>query len=62
MAEREENYATLAGRQAVGIRTLLAVPLLREGDAVGAIMIRRTEVDHLPISKSLFSKLSQIKQ
>ena len=28
----------------LGIRTLLAVPLLREGIAIGAIMIRRTEV------------------
>ena len=45
MAEREENYAD-AWRvdERLGIRTSLAVPLLREGDAVGAIMIRRTEV------------------
>ena len=28
----------------LGIRTSLAVPLLREGVAIGAIMIRRTEV------------------
>jgi two-component system, NtrC family, sensor kinase len=27
-----------------GVRTGLAVPLLREGDAVGALMIRRKEV------------------
>jgi signal transduction histidine kinase len=45
MAEREENYID-AWRvdERLGIRTSLAVPLLREGDAVGAIMIRRTEV------------------
>ena len=30
--------------QRLGIRTALAVPLMREGVAVGAIMIRRTEV------------------
>ena len=28
----------------MGIRTMLATPLLREGVAIGAIMIRRTEV------------------
>jgi GAF domain-containing protein len=30
--------------QAVGLRTLLVAPLLREGSAIGAIFIRRTEV------------------
>ena len=30
--------------QAVGVRTALAAPLLREGVAIGAIFIRRTEV------------------
>ena len=45
MAEREENYADAWHiDERLGIRTSLAVPLLREGDAVGAIMIRRTEV------------------
>ncbi len=45
MAEREENYADAwRVNERLGIRTSLAVPLLREGDAVGAIMIRRTEV------------------
>jgi GAF domain-containing protein len=45
MAEREEDYAD-AWRidERLGIRTSLAVPLMREGIAVGAIMIRRTEV------------------
>ena len=45
MAEREENYPE-ARRidERMGIRTSLAVPLLREGVAVGTILIRRTEV------------------
>ena len=34
----------LGFRQSVGIRTVLAAPLLREGVAIGAILIRRTEV------------------
>ena len=45
MAEREEDYPE-ARRidERMGIRTSLAVPLLREGVAVGTILIRRTEV------------------
>jgi transcriptional regulator with GAF, ATPase, and Fis domain len=45
MAERDEDYPE-ARRidERMGIRTSLAVPLLREGLAVGAILIRRTEV------------------
>ncbi|MGH7875451.1 MAG: GAF domain-containing protein, partial [Candidatus Binatia bacterium] len=45
MAEREEDYRE-ARRidERMGIRTSLAVPLLREDVTVGAIMIRRTEV------------------
>ena len=39
-----ENWA-LAG--AIGIRTALATPLLREGVAIGAILIRRLEVSSL---------------
>src|SRR5262249_55775936 len=43
--ERDEDYPE-ARRidERMGIRTSLAVPLLREGVAVGAILIRRTEV------------------
>jgi GAF domain-containing protein len=47
LAVLDEDYADAEVRQAderLGIRTLLVVPLLREGTAVGAIMIRRTEV------------------
>ena len=45
LAVLDDDYAEV--RQAderLGIRTCLAVPLLREGVAVGAILIRRTEV------------------
>ena len=41
----DEEYAEVRrADERLGIRTLLAVPLLREGTAIGAIMIRRTEV------------------
>ena len=45
LAVLDDDYAEV--RQAderLGIRTCLAIPLLREGVAVGAILIRRTEV------------------
>jgi GAF domain-containing protein len=45
LAEPEEDYADVwRNSQRLGIRTGLAVPLMREGIAVGAITIRRTEV------------------
>ena len=45
MAEREEDWPDVWRiHQRLGIPTALAVPLLREGIPVGAIMIRRTEV------------------
>ena len=45
MAEREEDWPDVWRiHQRLGIPTSLAVPLLREGIPVGAIMIRRTEV------------------
>ena len=45
LAEREEDYAEAwLIDERLGIRTSLAVPLLREDVTVGAIMIRRTEV------------------
>jgi GAF domain-containing protein len=45
MAVREEDYSDVwhADRQ-IGIRSVLVVPLLREGVAIGAITIRRLEV------------------
>jgi GAF domain-containing protein len=43
--EREEDFPDVwLTHQSLGIGTALAVPLLREGVAVGAITIRRTEV------------------
>ena len=44
-AERaEDSIRSLLANRRLGIRTVLAVPLLREGVAIGAITIRRTEV------------------
>jgi len=45
LAVLDEDYADVRlADERLGIRTLLAVPLQREGVPVGAIMIRRTEV------------------
>ena len=45
LAVLDEDYAEARrADERLGIRTLLAVPLLREGLPVGAIMIRRTEI------------------
>ena len=44
-AEREEDYADVWDTsQREGVRTILSVPLLREGVPIGAITMRRTEV------------------
>ena len=44
-AEREADFADVwRGVERLGIRTGLAVPLMREGVPIGAITIRRTEV------------------
>jgi signal transduction histidine kinase len=44
-AEREEDWADIwHAVHRLGIRTALAVPLMREGIPIGAITIRRTEV------------------
>jgi GAF domain-containing protein len=44
LAEHQEDWDLWHADKQQGIRTMLGVPLLREGVAVGAIMIRRTEV------------------
>ena len=45
LAEREEDYADVwHSLKSLGIRTGLAVPLMREGAPIGAITIRRNEV------------------
>jgi signal transduction histidine kinase len=41
---RTRFLATKAGQLPLGVRTMLATPLLREGAAIGAIIIRRTKV------------------
>src|SRR5262245_61770617 len=45
LADAEEFPVTAAGVREMGYRTLLCVPLLREGAAIGTIHLRRTEVD-----------------
>ena len=45
LAERKEDFSEVwSAVQHEQIRTVLAIPLLREGVPIGAIMIRRTEV------------------
>ena len=44
IAEREEDWDLWHVTNRQGIRTMLTVPLLREGVPIGAILIRRTEV------------------
>jgi GAF domain-containing protein/anti-sigma regulatory factor (Ser/Thr protein kinase) len=45
LAEIESEYLdTKAAQQLAGTRTVLATPLLREGMAIGCILVRRTEV------------------
>jgi GAF domain-containing protein/DNA-binding response OmpR family regulator len=39
-----EEFPDSWGMQGLGYRTILAMPLVREGESIGAIMIRRTEV------------------
>jgi GAF domain-containing protein/CheY-like chemotaxis protein len=40
----DEEFPDSWGMKGLGYRTVLAIPLVREGEAIGAIMIRRTEV------------------
>ena len=45
LAEAEEEFPEAGpSSERIGIRTVLAVPLLREGSPIGAILIRRIEV------------------
>src|SRR5207253_1040398 len=45
LAEREKDYADVwHSLKSLGIRTGLAIPLMREGTPIGAITIRRNEV------------------
>jgi GAF domain-containing protein/DNA-binding response OmpR family regulator len=39
-----QEFPDSGGMKGLGYRTILAVPLVREGEAIGAIMIRRTKV------------------
>ncbi len=43
-AESKTEFPDASAAAVLGTRTMLATPLLREGVAIGAIMIRRTEV------------------
>ena len=44
LAAESEDYLPARYSRSLGVRTVLATPLLREGVAIGAIMIRRMEV------------------
>jgi PAS domain S-box-containing protein len=43
-ADLEAEFPDSRGMKELGYRTILAMPLLREGEAIGFILIRRTEV------------------
>jgi signal transduction histidine kinase len=45
LAETEAFPEAAANAKVYGYRTILGVPLLREGAAIGALVLRRTEVD-----------------
>ena len=64
LAESEEDYPDTrrAIVERLGLRSALAVPLLRKGIPIGAILIRRTEVRPFTKSRSPCSRPSPIKQ
>ena len=63
MAEKDGEFSEARDlQQFAGSRTVLATPLLREGGAVGAILIRRQGFDPFRRNKSLYLKLSPTKR
>jgi GAF domain len=61
-APRERFVGSKAAHLPLGVRTMLVTPLLRDGDAIGAIGIRRTKVQPFTRSKSRYSRHSRIKR
>ena len=62
LTEIESEYPEAkTAQQLTGTRTYLGSPLLRDGIAIGCIVIRRKEVHHSPTNKSLSSRPLPIK-
>ena len=47
-----EPYASMALPKLAGAKSAVGVPMLRDGDLAGAIVIYRTSRDHSPTSRS----------
>ncbi len=54
----DPEYEETESRKLAQFRTTFAVPLLREGDLIGALALQRTRLSHSPKSKSNWSRIS----
>ena len=59
--EADPDYTFAVGRKLGGFRTLLGVPMLREGSPIGVLALTAVRCDRSPTSKSSWSRPSPIK-